>query len=41
MWTLFKIDNFKIIGHRCIIPYVWVAPEQMHNCVIYDIFTLT
>ena len=29
MWTILKIDNFKKIGHSCIIPFVWVAPVYM------------
>ena len=29
-FILKKKGNFKNIGHKCIIIYVWVAPEQMY-----------
>ena len=31
-----KKCNFNNIGHKCIIPSVWVAPEQMYNSAKYE-----
>ena len=32
----FKKCNFKNISHKCIVIYVWVAPEQMYICAKYE-----
>ena len=31
-----KNCNFNHIGHKCMIPSVWVAPEHMYNCAKYE-----
>ena len=33
-----KKCNFKNIGHKYIIIYMWVAPEQMYICAKYKSF---
>ena len=36
LFFFLKKGNYKNIGHKCIIIYVWVAPEQMYICAKYE-----